>query len=287
MLATPDSASALPAAGAAAASAAAAAGSAAPTAEGIELGGAAGAFSFSFSERDFFDRFSPTLRSFFFLGSSHAHAGINESTWCERCASWAGHHATSCTPVLLLPLHSPRSFLGPSSSATSATSATSTCAGTHKANILEQIWEDPDSLRHGNLGDAPQDQADNSDDDEQANKTQRTDRQVPHADTQLNGPEREHDTSKHDGDHGDTADNVPERRAVVEPRVVACGVELLLRGEVERLGHAARDGRVGVDAVNAEEEGAGVSTRLTERGCGGRRRGKNKLEKGGRCDGGK
>lgn len=28
-----------------------------------------------------FLRFSPTLRSFFFLGSSHCHAGMNESIW--------------------------------------------------------------------------------------------------------------------------------------------------------------------------------------------------------------
>lgn len=61
-------------AGAGVAGAAAAAGGAA-TAAGAAAA-AAGAFSF-------FERFSPTLRSFFFLGSSHAQRGMNESTWGE------------------------------------------------------------------------------------------------------------------------------------------------------------------------------------------------------------
>lgn len=74
-------------------------------------------------------------------------------------------------------------------------------ASTHEAHIREELREYPDTRTRHDDGDDVEYQANNSDRKEQTDESQHANAEIPDTQTHNRWPEREHNTSKHDGNH--------------------------------------------------------------------------------------
>lgn len=95
---------------------------------------------------------------------------------------------------------------------------------THKAHILKQIWEDPNSPLGSYDRHTPQYQPHHRQYHQGAQEPQSEDGEVPYAQAKLDWPEGKHDSCEHDDDHGDGAEDCSQWGTVVEPGVVCLWV---------------------------------------------------------------
>lgn len=103
-----------------------------------------------------------------------------------------------------------------------------------ESHVLEQIRIEPQPRRDGEDGDAEQDQSEDGHGEEETDQTEHAHAQVPHADPQLDGPERE---QHHGHDERQRPGRVQLRlplRAVLQPDEVQLVADLLLLLDLDR-----------------------------------------------------
>lgn len=120
----------------------------------------------------------------------------------------------------------------------------------HKRDVLPKIREQPQSRRCDEVGDAKEDDAEDGHEEEEAEKTQETPREIVDPLAQLEGPQRVADDEE-DEQHGDGGVNLAhELAALVEPGVIHLLLGLLLGFDL--------DGPLALDALGFLMTVAGV-----------------------------